>query len=153
MLSTTTIHAVRALVALGDLPPGRYESAVTLAERIDAPRNYLGKILHAVAESGVVVSRKGPGGGWALGRPADEVVLAEVVEALEGLRAWRGCFLERCACPDADPCPVHARWAPVRDTFLEFLRTTTLRRLAEGAGAWEPPTALTSDENHKEILR
>lgn len=134
MLSTSGVHAVRALIALASLPEGRYEGSAVVAQQIGAPPNYLGKILQSLSRAGLVVSQKGMGGGWALGRAPETISLMDIVAPIEDVARWRGCFLDRADCSDHDPCHVHEAWAPVRDAFLQFMEGTTLRRLLEDGG-------------------
>lgn len=134
MLSTSGVHAVRALIALASLPEGKFEGSSAIAARIGAPPNYLGKILQSLAREGLVVSQKGMGGGWALGRDAASISLLDIVSPIEDVGRWRGCFLDRAECSDHNPCHVHEAWAPVRNAFLQFMEGTTLRRLLDDGG-------------------
>lgn len=134
ILSQSSIHAIRALMALSDLEEGRCEGSAAVAERVGAPPNYLGKLLQTLAHDGIVVSRRGKRGGWALARPAKDISLLNIVESLEDLDRWRGCFLTRADCSDESPCHVHDRWAAVRDAYLGFLKNTTLGQLSEDGG-------------------
>lgn len=134
MVSRTGIHVLRALVFLAGRPPGTYSGVAVLAEAVGAPPNYLGKLLQGLTRQDVVRSRKGAGGGFALGQPAERISLAAALEPIENFDRWQGCLLGRPHCSDRDACPVHAAWAPVRDQYLEFLRTTSLAQLAENPG-------------------
>ena len=126
--------AVRALIALAELPEGEFEGSSAVAKKVGAPPNYLGKLLQTLARTGVVSSRKGLGGGWALGREPQQIRLLDIVEPVEDIARWRGCFLGRAECSDEDPCHVHTTWAPVRDAFFAFVEGTTLARLIEDGG-------------------
>ena len=134
MLSASGIHAIRAMMALADLEEGRCEGSAAVAERVGAPPNYLGKLLQTLARDGLVVSRRGKGGGWALARAAEDISLFDIVGSLEDLGRWRGCFLTRADCSDENPCHVHDQWASVRDAYLGFLRNTTLGQLSDEGG-------------------
>src|SRR5262245_36735652 len=114
MLSTTCLHAVRAMVALARLPRGAYAGAARIAQDIGAPPNYLGKLLKGLAEQGLLESQKGLGGGFRLARDAGEVTLFDVVEPIEHLTRWSGCILGLPACSDSAPCALHERWKAVR---------------------------------------
>jgi Rrf2 family protein len=129
MLTKTGLHAVRALVALARLPAGTYAGAAKLAHEIDAPPNYLSKLLKALARQGVVESQKGLGGGFRLARDPQAITLLEVVEPIEHVSRWTGCILGRAECSDADPCAIHTRWKAVRDAYLHMLRRTTIAEL------------------------
>lgn len=78
MVGKTGLHAVQALTALAKLPEGSFLGAVTLAQQISAPQNYLGKLLQTLAREGLVTSQKGLGGGFRLNRKADEVSLFDM---------------------------------------------------------------------------
>lgn len=129
MLSKTGLHAVRALVALARLPRGAYAGAGRIAREINAPPNYLGKLLKALAADGLVESQKGLGGGFRLRRHPKKISLLDVVEPIEHVNRWSGCILGRAECSDAVPCAIHGRWKAVRGAYLKMLAGTTLAKL------------------------
>ena len=129
MLSKTGLHAVRAIVALAKLSDGAYGGAARIAQEIGAPQNYLGKLLKALAEEGLVESQKGLGGGFRLARDAHEISLLDVVEPIEHISRWSGCILGRPECSETDPCAIHNRWKAVRDAYLRMLQRTTIAEL------------------------
>jgi Rrf2 family protein len=129
MLSKTGLHAVRALVALAKLPEGMYAGAARIAQEIAAPQNYLGKLLKALAEEGLVESQKGLGGGFRLARDPKQISLLDVFEPIEHVSRWSGCILGRPECSEVDPCAIHERWKAVRDAYLRMLRRTTVAEL------------------------
>ena len=59
MLSKTSLQIVKALTLLARLPEGRSEGAVSIARRIQAPQNYLGKVLQHLASEGLGSWQKG----------------------------------------------------------------------------------------------
>lgn len=125
MLSKTALSVVKAMVALADLAPDEFEGAAAVAKRIDAPQNYLSKQLKALASTGLVESQKGKGGGFRLGRSPERISLYDVIEPIDQVSKWTGCFLGgRCDCRVA--CPVHDRWAIVREEYLNFLKETSV---------------------------
>ncbi len=138
MLSKTGIHALLALSALARRPRGSFLGASEIAKDIGAPRNYLGKLLKALADRGILVSRKGKGGGFQLRRDPAELSLYEVMDPLEKLGRWSGCFLGRDRCSERSPCALHAKWSTVRDAYLAFLKTTTLAEVAGRIAELEP---------------
>jgi Rrf2 family protein len=103
-----------------------------LAEQTGAPPNYLGKLLKTLADVGILESQKGKGGGFRLARDPATVSLWEVVEPIEHVSRWSGCFLGQPRCSDQTACSIHFRWARVRDVYLQFLRETTIADLAGG---------------------
>jgi Rrf2 family iron-sulfur cluster assembly transcriptional regulator len=131
MISKTGLHAVKALAALAELPEGTPMGAGALAEAIGAPQNYLGKLLRILSHEGLVISQKGLGGGFRLARDPREISLYDVVEPIEHTGRWSGCLMGRDKCSEEDPCAVHDQWKVVRDTYLQFLQSTTIASLAE----------------------
>ena len=97
-----------------------------LAEALGVPRNYLSKILHQLARSGVLASARGPHGGFQLAAPPAAISLAEVVGAVEPQRFERRCLLGRPECSDANPCPAHDSWQVLAEGISCFLHETTL---------------------------
>ncbi len=130
MLSKTALHALRAMTVLAELPKGSFAGTVDVAECIDAPRNYLGKLLQTLAEAGMVESQKGKGGGFRLTRGATKITIFDIVEPIDHVSRWQGCFMGRSKCNSENSCAVHGRWQAVRDPYLAFLKETTLADLA-----------------------
>lgn len=126
MISRTGIHAIKALAALSEIPEDEYAGASAIAKGIDAPQNYLGKLLRALSREGLVISQKGLGGGFRLARPMEQISLFDILEPIDQVSRWEGCFFGRAECGDKDPCAVHSAWASVREVYLEFLKNTTL---------------------------
>jgi Rrf2 family iron-sulfur cluster assembly transcriptional regulator len=137
MISKTGIHAILALALLAKLKPGEYAGAARIAGTVGAPQNYLGKLLQQLAGEGLVESQKGFGGGFRLARPASRISLYEVVEPLEKVSRWNGCFLGQVKCDGHAPCAVHDRWSKIREKYMSFLHDTTVQEVAEDAVALE----------------
>ena len=98
MLSKTSLQIVKALTLLARLPEGRSEGAVSIARRIQAPQNYLGKVLQHLASEGLVISQKGFNGGFRLARAPSEITLFDVVDPIDSVGRWEGCFLGQKRC-------------------------------------------------------
>lgn len=137
ILSRTSQYALRAALHLARQPDGRLARANDIADALGVPANYLSKILHAMARTGLLVSERGPAGGFRLSRPAEAIPLAEVVAVFDELGAGRRCLLGRARCLDSSPCAAHARWRDVADQVMDFFDDTTVADLLT-PGA--PPT-------------
>jgi Rrf2 family protein len=130
MVTTTGRHTLAALTALAGLGEGEYLGAAPLARRVGAPANYLGKVLRSLCRSGLLESRKGAAGGFRLARDPRRLSLYDVLEPLERVSRWGGCFLGHDKCSDTEPCALHSRWKAVRKAYLDFLRRTTIADMA-----------------------
>lgn len=129
MITKTGVHALRAMAVLAELQQGAYAGAGDIAQRIGAPRNYLGKLMRVLADQGVLESQKGKGGGFRLARDPHGISLFDVMEPIERVSRWSGCFLGRSRCSEDAPCAVHSDWGEVRDAYLRFLRQTNVADL------------------------
>ncbi len=129
MISKTALQAIRALTLLAELPEGVYEGAAVIAEKIGARANYLGKLLQSLTHEGLVVSQKGLGGGFRLAKAPDRITLFDVVDPIEQVSRWEGCFMGRPRCSGEHPCAIHHRWLEVREAYLQLLRETTIADL------------------------
>lgn len=125
MISRSAQYALRALVAIG-AEPDKNHGAQELARIINAPPNYMGKLLKILANAGVLESSRGSGGGFRLARPASEITLMEIIDPIDKLSKWSSCFLGRGECTPDDPCPLHQQWKPIRERYLKLLQSSTL---------------------------
>jgi Rrf2 family iron-sulfur cluster assembly transcriptional regulator len=120
------MYAVRAALTLAEAPEDTLVTVDEISGRLDVPRNYLSKILHAMARGGVLTSTRGPGGGFRLARPASELTLSDIVRHFDDLPDSSGCLLGRERCSDDDPCAAHDRWKSVSASVRDFFNKTTL---------------------------
>ena len=127
VLSKSGIHLIRAVACLARLREEQFVGAGELARSIDAPGNYLGKLLQTLARLGLVESRKGVGGGFRLARDPASLSLLEVVDPVEQISRWTGCILGNRDCSDEQPCAVHDQWGDLRRRYMKLLSETTIQ--------------------------
>jgi Rrf2 family protein len=139
-VSRRTDYAARAVLALA-VADGGPLTLDELAAETDAPRSVLEQVMPTLRSAGVVRSARGPGGGYRLNRPAEEVTLERVVRLFEGQLAPIGYATRR----NPDPCPelvartLRPVWEEVRDATIEILERTTFADLARRAGGSPRP--------------
>lgn len=90
-LPVSTEWVLHCATTLAQLEPGDTASAAQLAEYYDLPAPYLAKQLQALVRAGVLTATTGPRGGFRLARPAAEITLLEIVEAVDGRSAPYEC--------------------------------------------------------------
>jgi Rrf2 family transcriptional regulator, iron-sulfur cluster assembly transcription factor len=133
MISRTGTHTLKALVLLRSLPSGSYAGAAQIAREIRAPSNYLGKILRQLAHAGIVEGRKGSKGGFRLAGDSRTIALFDALEPIEHFDRLTRCILGKPRCSGSSPCLMHRGWSRARDTYVDFLKTTTLSQLVENS--------------------
>ncbi len=146
MFSTKAEYGVRVMVELArraDAGVGTEPEPISLAEIAEhdgLPLAYLEHLVARLRKAGLVDSRRGSRGGYLLARPAKEITMAEVVEALEGSIAPIECISQASdgsiVCSrESDPahvCPTKLLWTKVRGAIVRTLRETTLADLTRG---------------------
>lgn len=145
MISQSGLYAIRAAAALARIPLGRRADARQVARAAGVPVSYVPKVLQALGQAGIVSSRKGPGGGFHLARPAAEITLWDVLERVDDPARRTGCLLGQARCSDDAPCALHRQWKSVRGDYCDLLRRTTLADMATSA-ANEPAESFLSTE-------
>jgi Rrf2 family transcriptional regulator, iron-sulfur cluster assembly transcription factor len=83
-LSNKGRYAVRALFDIAFFNEGRATQAKDIAERQGIPPRFLEQIFQDLKRAGIVASKRGPQGGYALAGDARQIRLGDVVRALEG---------------------------------------------------------------------
>ena len=140
MLNQSAEYALKVVALIASRPGDVPSRAAELAAALELPANYLSKILHQLASAGVLISRKGRGGGFLLTRGAAQLTLAAVVTPFEELGRYRSCFLGNAICSDRRACVAHDRWKPIARAVLGFLQETTIDSIATSAARPEPPS-------------
>lgn len=131
MVTKALDYALRALTYISSGPAEKFFGVRELAGAIDAPATYLGKVLQNLVRIGYLKSTTGPGGGFALSRPPEEISLLDLIHAIDGEGIEAKCVLGLDQCTDEKPCPVHALWVEQRELLITELKAKTLSDSAE----------------------
>jgi Rrf2 family transcriptional regulator, cysteine metabolism repressor len=140
LFSTKAEYGVRLMVALGRQPGSAPVSLSVVAEAERLPLSYLEHLVARLRRAGLVTSTRGAHGGYSLAKPADQITLDTVVEALEGQIAPMECFHEtpegKVLCShegegDHQACATKLLWTRVQGGVTKALAGTTLAELVE----------------------
>lgn len=132
MLSQTSEYALRAMLTLAERP-GERLTTPQIAALTGAPTGYLSKVLQGLARARLVDSHRGVGGGFKLLRPAGEVSLLEIINAVDPFRSLAECPL-RLPAHKGRLCALHRRLKAACDDVQAALAEATLAQLvAENA--------------------
>jgi Rrf2 family iron-sulfur cluster assembly transcriptional regulator len=145
MIDTTGTYGIRAMLVLARLPSGAYVGTRRIAELAGVPASYLSKLLQTLGRAGLVRSQRGVAGGFSLARDAASISLYEIVNALQSMDRWKGCFLGNAECSDQSACAIHDRWKRVQQGGLGMLRGSTLGELAARVDCLAPDFHLFTD--------
>ena len=137
MISRQAKYALRALIALARIKPGSAAQTSDIAAQEKIPKKFLEQILLRLKNQGMVQSRRGNRGGYALLRPASEITFAQVLRTIDGPIAPLPCLsiiaYARCEdCKDENTCEIRKVFARVIEPTRKVLERTTIADAAAG---------------------
>jgi Rrf2 family iron-sulfur cluster assembly transcriptional regulator len=132
-LSTKGRYSVTAML---DLAIHDKAGSVTLADISQCQGislSYLEQLFAKLRKSGLVKGVRGPGGGYRLARPANEISIAEIISAVD-----ESVDVTRCAgdgnCQDGEKCLTHELWTDLSKRLYDFLDNITLAQFVDRPG-------------------
>ncbi len=139
MLSKKAKYGLKALLFLADLPGDRSVLIADIAAHERIPKKFLDMILLEMRNAGILSSRKGKGGGYALALPPERIRIGTVIRLLDGPLAPVSCVSQtayrRCDdCASEDACRVRRLMGQVRDAVAGILDSTTLADISQQVG-------------------
>ncbi len=134
MFNKETEYALRGLVYIQlQNSEGKRPGIIEIAGQIDAPQFYTAKILQRMVRIGFVESQKGKGGGFYFDSQKPEVTLKQVIIATEGETLFTGCGFGLKQCDENSPCPLHEKYAYIRNALNKLVAEETVQSLAQKA--------------------
>jgi Rrf2 family protein len=134
IFSTKAEYGVRVMAHLASTDGVAPVPLGSIAEAEGLPLAYLEHLVQRLRKQGLVESRRGAHGGYTLARPAKEITMAEIVEALEGNLAPIECITPEGMChretTGQAPCPTKLLWTRVQGSIVRTLTDMTLSDLA-----------------------
>jgi Rrf2 family protein len=131
MFNKETEYALRGLVyiKLQNIKQRRPGTA-EIAKEIDAPPFFTAKILQRLVKAGFLESMKGKGGGFFFDPDKPDLQLLKLITATEGNKSFSGCGLGLKNCTKDNPCPLHEKYAPIREAMNKMVSDETVQSLA-----------------------
>ncbi len=154
MLTRSAKYAIKALAYLARRPEGGAPVRIgDIAREEKIPQKFLERILLQLNRDGILYSRRGPEGGYGLARPANTIMLGDLIRRIDGplapipcvsVTAYRPCP----DCGDESSCGLRLVMKEVRDAMANILDQTSLADMqkrsdaVKGALAETRPTAV-----------
>lgn len=133
LLSQSCMYGIRATLLIsikGEKNKESYIPIRLISDELGVSFHFLTKILQILTQSKLMESYKGPNGGVRLARPAEEIFLINIVEAIDGNQVFSSCLLGLPGCGDETPCPLHERWEQTKEKLEAMFRETSMAFLA-----------------------
>lgn len=135
MFSKTCEYAIRAMIFIAQKSAdGERVGIKDIARGIEAPEHFIAKILQELSRKNLVLSAKGPNGGFYHDRESAHSSLADIVKTIDGDKIFSGCGLGLKQCSESHPCPIHHEFKKVRtgiQCMLEKARIGALTKELE----------------------
>lgn len=129
MLSQTAEYALRAVVALAQHPESP-KTAAQIAKLTKVPEHYLSKVLHALAKGGIISSRRGLHGGYALEHSPEKLPLLDVINAVDPFKRIDSCPL-KLETHGTNLCALHKRINASIASIEDVFRNSTIHTILE----------------------
>jgi len=133
MISQTSEYALRAVTYLAKRDDDQPVRAETIGAALGIPANYLSKTLNTLVRAKVLISMRGPTGGFRLAVPPGQLKLLRIVEPFDPIVQRRHCLLGKPECSDRTACHAHHAWKATAEAVAHFFRTTTVADIAGGS--------------------
>ncbi len=130
MISNTSKYAIRAVIFLELYSSPEIKIGIKrIAEELDIPAPFLGKILQVLVKHQLLGSSKGPHGGFYLKRQAIDIPVMEIIEIMDGKDSFDMCVIRTEPCDHNRPCSMHHKLAPLRGEIKRVFNTESIADL------------------------
>jgi Rrf2 family protein len=123
-------YGMLGLIALARRPIGEVVMVDVLAQEEGIPATFLGKIFQSLSKAGIVRSARGTGGGFSLARPAGEIAVLAVIEAVEGPISFQRCLEPEADCTHIGGCALCGLFTEAQDRVKDVFGRTTVADLS-----------------------
>jgi Rrf2 family protein len=132
MFNKETEYAIRGLVYIQlQNFEGKRPGIAEIAEQIDAPHFFTAKILQRLVKQGFIESQKGKGGGFYFNNQKPALSLKQLIVATQGDNLFCGCAFGLKQCDENNPCPLHTKYAPIREALTKLVSEENVQSLAQ----------------------
>ena len=142
MLSNTCKYALRALIYLTKFSgEDKMIGIKKISEDLNLSSPFLGKILQNLVKQKLLISTKGPNGGFALAKKPSDISIWDIVIRVDGEEFFTNCLIRLEPCHTHDPskplCPIHAQYDKLRNEIFSFYKETSLKTIGSDLEKYE----------------
>ena len=131
LLSKSCEYGIRASLYLAARQEDGYVSIGEISKELGISFHFLTKVFQKLTQAGLMTSYRGPNGGIALARPAQNIRLLDIYLAIDGPALFTECVLGLPGCGNQKPCPMHDQWAEQRARLEAMFTDTTLAAMGK----------------------
>lgn len=132
LYSKSAEYAIQAMVYLAEKGDSKPVRVYEIAKAYNIPQQFLSKIAQNLVKQRLLSAVRGRNGGLKLAKPASEILLNQIVYAVDGPPPdHEVCVIGLDYCSDDMPCPLHHHWKPIREQIRTLLEEENLEHLAK----------------------
>jgi Rrf2 family iron-sulfur cluster assembly transcriptional regulator len=131
LISKTCNYGIRASLYVASRTDSQFVPIRQISEGLKISFHFLTKILQILTQKNIMTSYRGPNGGVSLARPASSITIMEIIEAIDGSNLFQGCILGLPECNNNNPCPLHEKWAVMREDLKLTFQQANLSELTQ----------------------
>lgn len=124
-------YGILGVIYLARQPEGRLVMIDEICESEGVPKSFLAKIFQSLTKAGIVRSRQGAGGGFALTRKPEDISILNVIEAIEGKIALQRCLEDFPDCPKFESCALSGVLAEAQAAVVDVFNRRTIADLIQ----------------------
>jgi Rrf2 family protein len=125
-LTSRAHYGVLAVHYIAQRATEEFISIDEIVESSHIPKPYLSKILQDLCRGGILLSRRGTGGGFTLSRPPGEISLRDIIEVIDGKLRLVNCLLTPPRCDNVESCPISRVLMGVQNFILEIIASISM---------------------------
>ncbi len=130
ILSNACDYGIRAALYVATQRNRKFVPIREISQKLQISFHFLTKILQILTQANLMTSFRGPNGGVAFARDPDNITLMDIIRAIDGPGLFEKCVLGLSDCGDEHPCPLHERWAEIREELRQMFESNSLARMA-----------------------
>ena len=131
LISKTCNYGIRAALYVASKTDLQFVPIRKISADLKISFHFLTKILQVLTQKNIMASYRGPKGGVSLAKPPSSITILEIIEAIDGLNLFQGCILGLPECNNSNPCPLHEKWAFMREELKTTFQQANLSELTQ----------------------
>jgi len=140
MLSNSCRYGIRAVIYIASQAKEKQMVGIKqISGDLNLPTPFLAKILQQLAKQKILISAKGPHGGFALLKAPSQISLLDIIKTIDGDEIFTQCVMHNSTCKSVEesqkPCAIHDDYSKVRAVMIELFNNRTIDELVKKASA------------------
>ncbi len=132
LLTTKARYAVMAVIEIAGTADNVPVSLLLISKKHNISLSYLEQIFAELKKNGLVKSVRGPGGGYTLNHPKDQITIATIIKAIgESIKMTR-CSVDKEGCQNMQTkCKTHHLWKGLENQIYQYLDSISLEEVCK----------------------